>query len=140
MKFWLGIGIFLGVVLIAFAIFVLHITNSSRGGAPEAAAPYAPITDVEFTDSYSSKTGLHTITGHGTVPTACTELSATSTVVAAADASSTDSIRVDLSAAPDTGICLTLPTEADFKLTAKAGADAAVSVYANGALASTTSE
>jgi len=140
MRFWTGIGIFIAVIVVAFTLFVLHITGSPHEAVPVAAPAFAPITDVTVSDSYSSKTGLHTVKGSGTVPTACTSLTASSTVVAAADASSTATIRIDLSAPTDTGMCLELPTKKTFTFSIKAAKDAGVTVYANGALATSTDQ
>lgn len=138
MRFWIGIGIFVAVILIAFALFVLHITGSPRA-VPAASLPaFSPITSISIDDTYSSKTGLHTIKGSATVPTPCTTLTATSSVTTGADASSTDTIRIDLAAPRDTDICLDLPNAKSFTLTVKAGKNAEAVVYANGELATTT--
>ncbi|HVX90526.1 MAG TPA: hypothetical protein VHC20_02705 [Candidatus Paceibacterota bacterium] len=140
MRFWIGIGIFVAVIVIAFALFVLHITGSPRTAIAPSVPSFATITDVHLSDTYSSKSGLHTIKGSATVPTPCTSLTATSTVTQNGDASSTDTIRIDLRAPRDTGICLTVLDEKSFSLSVEASKSAEIVVYANGALASTTDE
>lgn len=132
MRVWIGVGIFLGVFIIAFAIFALRTTEgpaAATATVPDAAA----ITDVSVTDTYTSKSGLHTIKGTATVPNACTPLTATTSMSAA----SSTVIRVDLSAERGTGVCLELPTEVSFSVTSDAPKDDSVEVYANGALAAT---
>jgi hypothetical protein len=138
MRLWLGIGVFLAVIILAFALFVLHITGSPHATETATSPAFAPITAIAISDSYSSKTGVHTVTGSGAVPTPCTTLTATSTVIAAADASSTPTIRVDLTAPFDSGICLQLASTKTFSLSVHADKNATVVVYANGDVASTT--
>lgn len=125
-------GIFLGVFIIAFAIFALRTTE---GPAPASttASNEAAITNVKVTDTYTSKTGLHTIKGTATVPNACTPLAATTSMSAA----SSTVIRVDLSAESGTGVCLELPTQVSFSVTSDAPKDDSVEVYANGGLSAT---
>lgn len=132
MRLWLGIGVFAAVVVIAFALFVLHITSSPHTTEVPSQVLYASITDVRIKDSYSSKTGVHSISGSGTVPSACTVLSATSTVSVPEDASSTPTIRIDLTAPIDTGTCLELPTPEAFSLSVKAASNSSIEVFANG--------
>ncbi len=136
MRVWTILGVFLGVLIIAFGIFVLRITESEVPDEAPAAPSAAPITDIHFLDSY--RKGTHSINGSATVPTACTTLNASSTVYAAT-ASSSDVLRVDLSAPADTGICLELPTKQTFSVSDDASADAVIEIYANGVLATTTS-
>jgi hypothetical protein len=132
MRVWIGVGIFLGVFIIAFAIFALR-TTEGPAPAPDTASSEAAITNVKVTDAYVSKTGLHAIRGTATVPDACTPLSATTSISAA----SSTVIRVDLSAESGTGVCLELPTEVSFSVTSSAPKDDSVEVYANGALSAT---
>jgi hypothetical protein len=135
MRIWIGVGIFLGVLIIGFAFFVFRITE----GPVTPSAPEAPITGISevqvLSDTY--KKGVHTIKGTATVPTACTTLNATSS---AADYASTSAqgIRINLSAETDDGICLDIPTQAYFSITQTAEQNATVSVYANGELITST--
>jgi hypothetical protein len=131
MRIWIGIGIFLVILIVAFALFVFRITEAPiEPAAPEPVV--VPITDVSATDSYSK--GTHTIEGSAVVPTACTTLSATTSSATEGDA---QIIRVDLSADPVEGPCLMLPTEADFSVTTEGTSDEAVKIYANGEYAAT---
>lgn len=132
MRVWIGVGIFLGVFIIAFAIFALRTTEGPAPVSHEEST-VAVITGVTVTDTYSSKTGLHTIKGTAKVPTACTPLTATTSM---SEASSTV-IRVDLTATRDAGVCLELPTEVPFSVTSSAPKNDSVEVYTNGTLAAT---
>lgn len=134
MRIWIGIGVFSGVLAIAFAFFAFRISEGpAQKAQPETAA--SQITDVrKVTDTY--KKGVHAIRGIATVPTACTVITAVSTIVE--DPSSTPVIRVDLSAEPDTGLCLQLPTDTEFSVAQQLSGRASVEVYANGAFATST--
>jgi hypothetical protein len=132
MRVWIGVGIFLGVFIIAFAIFALR-TTEGPAPVPEAPSDVAAVSDVTVTDTYSSKSGLHTIKGTATVPTPCTPLAATTSMSTA----SSTVIRVDLTATRDTGVCLQMLTPVPFSVTSDAPKDDSVEVYVNGALVAT---
>lgn len=131
MRIWIGVGAFLGVLIIGFAFFVFRISEGPVP-SPSPKASTTEISDVHVSDTY--KKGVHTVKGTATVPTACTTLTATSSVIE--EASTSESIiRIDLSAEPDTGTCLKLPTEMKFSITQSADHGASIAVYANGEFA-----
>ncbi len=133
MKKWMATGIFLVVVIIAFGVFVFHITESTAPETPMLDSGNAAITEIQLTNKYSK--GVHTVRVTASVPTACTALSATSSLV---DSTSTPTIRVDLAAPVDEGMCLQLLTPHTFTLSVSAPANAPVMLYTNGAFATTT--
>lgn len=134
MRIWIGVGVFLGVLIIAFAFFVFRITEGPV--TPTVSEPAVTIiSDVRnVADTY--KKGVHTVHGTVTVPTACTEIEANASVDS--ESSSTPVIRVDLSAESDTGTCLMLPTNKTFSVQATLTGSAPIAVYVNGVLATTT--
>ncbi len=136
MRIWILIGIFLGVLLIAFGVFVFRITEGPPPVAATDTQAGAAITDIHFLDSY--KKGVHSIKGTALVPTACTTLSATVSASEATTASSSPVIRIDLNAPVDDGPCLLLPTASPFTLSINAVASAPIEVYTNGTLATST--
>jgi hypothetical protein len=126
---WIALGTFVAVVLAGALFFALRITE---GPAPKAAStsPEAPaITLQSASDAY--RAGIHTIKGSLTLPTACTPFTATTSQDAAG-------IRVDIASQPDSGVCLALPAAKTFSVTAEGDASSSVSIYVNGALATTT--
>lgn len=132
MRKWIFIGILLGVLIIAFGIFVLRISESTVPHEAEPQETGSAITDIHFTDTY--RKGIHTIKGTATVPTACVEFSADIT----APSGTSTPIRVDLSAPADSGICLELATSVSFNLSVTAPAEAPIAIYTNGMLATST--
>jgi hypothetical protein len=126
---WIALGTFGAVVLAGALFFALRITE---GPAPKTARalPEAPAVALESaSDSYHA--GVHTIKGTLTLPTACTPFTATTS-------QSADGIRVDIASQPDDGICLALPSSKQFSVTADGDVSSSVSIFVNGALATTT--
>lgn len=130
MRTWILLGVFLGVFIIAFGIFVFKITPSP--GVPPTTTDAAPVSGLQFTDTV--KKGVHTIRGSAVAPTACTMLSA----AVAAPAGTSTAIRVDLTVPRDEGICLTIPTTLSFSVSVGAPDTSPVQIYINNVLATTT--
>jgi hypothetical protein len=135
MRTWIGIAIFVAILLLGFILFSFKLSEGPAA-TPEPAPTNAEITNIQVKDKITK--GVHAISGSATVPTACTTLSANSSVIAGENASSTPVIRIDLSAPLDTGMCLELPTAISFTFSIRADPAASIEVYANGAPASTT--
>lgn len=132
MRAWIFIGIFIGVLCIAFSIFFYRLADEPLPET-EVGTPGAVIEDIHYLASF--KNGVYTIKGTAVVPNACTIL----TAVGAEDSSSTTPrIRVELSAARDEGVCLQLPTPAPFSLSVTAGKNLPIDIYTNGVLATST--
>ena len=132
MRIWILLGVFLGILIIAFGIFAIRISESTAPTATSTDTGAAPITDIHFLDSY--KKGVHTIKGTATVPNACITLSAAIT----APSGTSSPIRIDLNAPADSGICLQAPTANSFSLSVTADQGVPIAIYANGVLATTT--
>ncbi|MFZ1987520.1 MAG: hypothetical protein WAV21_00600 [Minisyncoccia bacterium] len=132
MRVWIAAGVFIVVGIGAFFVFVFRTGEDvPLEKDTEISAPV--MTDLTFTHTY--KTGTHTIRGAVTVPTRCITVAAKAIV----DASSTpENIRLDLTAPSETGVCLRLPTNASFSVTAQANEDATLSIFENGVLATST--
>jgi hypothetical protein len=132
MRTWILVGVFLGVFIIAFGIFVFRITEGPAPVLAPSEGNGAAITNIHYTDSY--KKGVHTIRGTATVPTACVAFSSTIT----GPTGSSTAIRIDLTAPTDTGMCLELPTAVSFNGSITADQNVPIAIYANGTLATTT--
>lgn len=132
MRLWVSAAIIAVVILLAFAFSVPHTRDVLVKAVPEAPAGVPAVT---LRDSF--KKGVHTISGSVETPNRCTQVSASAMLTG--DASSTQSILVAISMPPDTGVCLQVPSHANFETTLSAPASLPLSVTVNGALASTTS-
>lgn len=131
-QFWVAL-LCVGIVLLAAYSISVERAREVAVPAPKVAAEAPPVALDSYADSY--RRGTHTVSGSVAVPTPCYVVTAAATT----DASSTpERIRVDISAPPDTGSCLMLPDTKPFSVTATAPADADISLYVNGALATTT--
>lgn len=117
-------------VVIIGVVFALSVPRATevQGPRDEARMPSAPT--ITFTDSV--KKGFHTISGTVLATTAC------ATLDAAAAHASTSEIRVDLSFSQEPGVCLERATPFPFQTTVLAPDAERLSVYLNGALASST--
>jgi hypothetical protein len=124
---WIGIGGVLLVLIIVFAFFVLR---TSEGTMPAKATAPETIQIERIKDVY--KKGVHTISGVALVPTACTKIDTVATTTAAG-------IVVNIASVSDTGMCLELPSEIPFSVTATAPQTATTNVYLNSKLATSTS-
>ena len=123
--------IILGIVIIGFAVSVPH-TKELQVANNETAATVVP--EVTIKDTY--KKGTHTITGTLVAPDACMSVSAEASLLG--DASSTQSVLVEVSMPEDTGVCLIRPTERTFSTSIEAPEGAIINVMVNGVVASTT--
>ena len=119
------------VVFVAFALSVPH-TRDVGLKAPPPSATSTPI--VALHDGF--KKGLHTITGSVETLNACTTVSASAVLVG--EGSDTQSILVTLSAVPDHGVCLQVPTQTNFSTTLSASAHLPIHATVNGVAATTT--
>ncbi len=133
MRLGIAAAIIAAVIFIGFVLSVPHTRDVIQVPKKDSsAASSTPL--VTLRDAF--KKGLHTITGSVEAPDACTAITASSTLVG--DASSTESIRVDISLPVDTGICLQLPTPVDFRVTIAAPEYVPLTATVNGVAASTT--
>ena len=133
MRLGIAAAIIAAVIFIGFVLSVPHTRDVIQVPKKDSsAASSTPL--VTLHDAF--KKGLHTITGSVEAPDACTAVTASSTLVG--DASSTESIRVDISFPADTGICLQLPTPVDFRVTIAAPEYVPLTATVNGVAASTT--
>ena len=131
-RLWSAAAIIAVIIIIGFAISVPHTRDVMKEEQREKAR-VAPA--VTLHDSY--KAGVHTITGSIDVPDACSTASANASLIG--DASSTQTIVVDISYAADTGVCLQLPTQVTFSSSITAPPALPISATVNGVAASTTS-
>lgn len=133
MRLGIAAAIIAFIILAGFVLSVPHTRDVIQ--APKKDSVMASSTPlVTLRDAF--KKGLHTITGSVEAPDACATITASSTLVG--DASSTESIRVDISLPVDAGICLQLPTPANFRVTIAAPEHAPLTATVNGVTASTT--
>ncbi|NNM84077.1 hypothetical protein HKL94_02595 [Candidatus Parcubacteria bacterium] len=130
-RLWLSALIIALVVLVAFMLSVPH---ASDVGVKPTAPTVASTPAVTVHDVY--KKGLHTISGSVEAPNACALVSATATLIG--NASSTQSILVAVTLQTDSGICLQVPTNANFQTTLAAPAKLPITATVNGSPASTT--
>lgn len=124
-----------GALILGFIYFVPP-TNDLSVTPEEGVVPATTTPSVTVKDSY--KKGTHTITGSILAPNACTVVTATSNVVPSVASSTPAVITLRISMPEDTGICLQVPQEKSFSVTAVAGADAVIQATVNGQMASTT--
>jgi len=130
-RLWTAAAIITLVLVISFILSVPHTRDVAE--APLLAATSStPV--VSMRDTF--KKGVHTITGSLDVPNACTGAVATASVVG--DASSTERVLVEISSPKDEGVCLQLPTEANFSITIEAPAGLPITATVNGITANTT--
>lgn len=121
-----------GIILVGFVLSVPHTRDVPVELLSENVTPSVP--SVTIRDSF--KKGVHTITGSIEVPDACTTVSAQA--MRAGDASSTESILVDIAMSEDSGICLERATVVRFETTIAAPAQLPIAATVNGAPATTT--
>lgn len=120
------------VILISFALSVPHTRDVAEKLPSTAVIEDTPI--ITLRDAF--KKGLHTISGSIQVPNACTAVSAVASL--AGNASSTESILLEISVQSDSGVCLQLPTKATFQTTVSAPANLPFTVTVNGSVATTS--
>lgn len=132
MRLWASAAIIALVILISFAFSVPRV----RDVVEPISLVKEKITVPVITLNDSFKKGTHTITGSLETPNACTSVSAEATLVG--NASSTEGILVAISAPPDSGVCLQMPTKANFQTTISVPANLPIKVTVNGSEATTT--
>lgn len=121
-----------GIIIVGFVLSVPHTRDIPAELSSEVVTPSVPAVSVR--DSF--KKGTHTITGSIEAPDACTTVSAQAVLVG--DASSTESILVDISMSEDSGVCLERTTLLRFSTTIAAPAQLPITATVNGAQATTT--
>ncbi|MEK7101861.1 MAG: hypothetical protein AAB794_02715 [Patescibacteria group bacterium] len=126
-RLWAASMIIACVVLIGFVLSVPHTRDVDIATVIESAP--APVPGVVLRDSF--KKGLHTITGSVETPNACTAVTAQASTNA-------DTITVAISIPEDSGICLQVPTQANFTVTVSAPTNLPITAMINGAVATTT--
>ena len=131
-RLWIAAAIIAVVLVAGFAFSVPH----TQDGAVEASLSPATTSVPSVTLRDVFKKGTHTITGSFLAPNACTVVSAAAALLG--DASSTESIRVDISLEDDEGVCLQLPTQESFSTTIAAPANLPLRATVNGEEATTT--
>jgi hypothetical protein len=134
-RFAIAAGLIACLILAAFLAVILRVQMVQAPVAPAGPAAAATTTPVvALRDTY--RRGVHTLSGALTLPDACIVPTATSTYTGTA--STTGIIALDISYAPDQGVCLELPTQATFSTTVAAPEAAAVVTTVNGVIATTT--
>ncbi|KKW40116.1 hypothetical protein A3I46_03070 [Candidatus Kaiserbacteria bacterium RIFCSPLOWO2_02_FULL_54_13] len=138
-RLWTSAAIIAVVIIVGFVLSVPHTRDVPRPTDIEEQAPSVP--GVALHDSF--KKGVHTITGSLMAPNACTTVTATAEV--AGSAPDTESlpaqagILISISMPEDTGVCLQLPTRANFSVTVKADAGLPIRATVNGLAATIAS-
>lgn len=125
MKFRIGFAAFVIVVFLGTVLFALRTSEAPHTTEPLTASSTPPA--VSLKDSY--KKGAHTLTGSLTVPTPCHSVTASASFL---PSEVPPTIRVDVDAPADDGLCLTLPTDKTFSLSVSAPQDVPTVVYVNG--------
>lgn len=126
-RLWVAAGIIALVVLVSFAFSAPHTHDVA---VTQSANTAASVPTVALHDAFKKDT--HTITGSLDVPNACTTVSAVA-------ATTSEGIRVMISVQAEAGVCLQLPTRANFSATLAAPAHAPITATVNGVRATTTS-
>lgn len=121
-----------GIILAGFVLSVPHTRDVPAELSSENVTLGVP--SVTVRDSF--KKGVHTIAGSIEAPDACTTVSAQAMLMG--DASSTESILVDIAMSEDSGICLERATTVRFGATIAAPAQLPITATVNGAPATTT--
>ena len=133
MRLWASAAIIALVILVSFAFSVPRVRDVVVEKAP-VIEQIIVVPAVSLSDSF--KKGMHTISGSLEVPNACTPVSAEATIIG--NASSTDGILVAISTQTDSGVCLQMPTKANFQTTISAPANLPIKITVNGFEATTT--
>ena len=129
---------FIGIILAAFVVVGIsvsskHLPDGSLTSATTATTSAPTITLAAFSDSYHR--GVHTLSGALITPTPCYAVSPHTELVPSTTPSL---IELNLSVPTDTGRCLELSATTTFRITQRAPRRAVVSVFVNGALATST--
>lgn len=131
-RLWIAAAIIAAAIGIGFLFSVPHTSDVALSEEPDAASPTAP--SVALRDVF--KKGVHTITGYVEAPDACATASAQALLEG--DAPETRRIVVAVSLEEGEGVCLELPTRADFSATLAAPAGVPLAATVNGVAATTT--
>jgi hypothetical protein len=131
-RLWVAAAIIAVVIIGGFALSVPHTRDIIEPPKVSVISPsiaVATLRDVV-------KKGVHTISGSVLAPNACS--SATASATLKGEASTTQTILVEITVPADSGICLEVPTTVPFQVTLAAPARLALSVMVNGTLATTS--
>ena len=131
-RLWVASAIIASVILLGFVLSVPHTRDIDSALSPVSATTSVPI--VALHDSFKKE--VHTITGSIQAPNACTTVTAQASLLG--DASNANEIIVALSMPRDSGVCLQIPTQANFTVTISAPAHLPITATVNGTIASTT--
>lgn len=131
-RLWLAATIIALALIIGFVLSVPRTRDIGDTSLPQSVVAGVP--SVALRDSF--KKGVHTITGSIEAPNACAVVSANAAHLN--EASSTESILLEISLPEDAGVCLQMPTPMSFSATVSAPADLPITVTVNGAPATAT--
>lgn len=133
MRLWISAAIIAFIVLITFALSVPHTREAEVTSVLLSEPEEVP--SVSLRDSF--KKGVHTISGSVEAPNACASVSSSATLVGDASGGG-EGILVAVSVSSDSGVCLQIPAQIDFKTTISAPANLPITATVNGVPASTT--
>lgn len=131
-RLWTAAAIIGLFVVVGFVLSVPHTRDAVV--APATPKETVGVPSVTLHDVF--KKGLHTITGSVEAPNACATATAEASV--GGTASDTQSILVAITLPADTGVCLQLPTRANFSTSVDAPAGLPITATVNGSVATTT--
>lgn len=131
-RLWVASAIIAAVIVGGFALSVPHTRDVIE--APVVATAATSIQVATLRDVF--RKGTHTISGSVVTPNACSTVSVSATLKG--DASTTQSILVEILVPADSGICLQVPTSITFQTTLAAPMHLPLSVTVNGTLATST--
>lgn len=131
-RLWVAAAIIGLIILAGFFLSVPHTRDLPVAQVTSATASAVPV--VTFRDVF--KKGTHTISGSIMAPNACMAVSSAAHL--AGVATSSQSIQVELTMPPDTGICLQVPTKIPFQTALAAPAHLPVTITVNGVPATST--
>jgi hypothetical protein len=126
MRYWIIAAALVLTLAATFGVYALKVGERAVP-APKAPAPASVLSSAKAVSSG----GVVKVSGVVTAPDACMEASATTTPAEGG-------IRVDVTVPADDAPCLMLPTDLEWSASAEGTASSSVSVYLNGALATTT--
>lgn len=126
-RLWVAATIIAAFVILSFLFSVPRAGDVALESEPQE-QEIAPTPSVALHDAF--KKGTHTITGSVEAPDACSIVTAKASLIGKAP--NIEGIQVAISLSPDTGVCLELPTRADFSTTIVAPPDMPVRAMVNG--------
>lgn len=131
MRLWGAAGI---IALIVIGGFVLSVPHTRDIVETKVAVQATSTPALALRDIY--KKGIHSISGSLLAPDACAAASAEATLQG--DASSSQSILLNITVDDDAGVCLELPTKVSFDTTIQAPANIPITALINGEPATST--